>query len=1030
MSCLVRSFAWIAAVCVVAAGAARAGQVKIGGRTFTVPEGFTVELVAGPELVERPIVGDFDESGRLYVADSSGSSEKVQKQLAEKPHRIVRLDASDETGRFARASVFAPHMMFPEGVMCYGGSVYVGAPPSIWKLTAVDGTGLAKQEEEWLTARTLTGCANDIHGPYLGPDGWIYWCKGAFAEQTYARPGKTPMVSRAAHIFRARPDGTGLEPVMTGGMDNPVHVVWTPGGERIFTTTFLQQPGNGKRDGIIHAVYGGIYGKVHDVIDDHPHTSPDVMPVLVHLGPAAACGLCRYESDAFGPPYRDNLFATSFNLHKVTRHVLKPEGATFDATNEDFVACDDVDFHPTDVIEDADGSLLVIDTGGWYKLCCPTSQFAKPDVLGAIYRVRRAGAGSVEDARGLRIDWAGMDAAGLAKLLDDPRVFVRRRAVQTLANRAAVDELAKVIASGTSARARINAVWAATRIEGDRARKAARPALGDPDETVRQVAAHSAGAWRDAGAYDGLVAMLESSSAHNRRVAAEALGRIGIRRAVPRILAKLADPNDRVLDHSLAYALIDIGDAKATRAGLAAENPRVRRAAMIALDQMDKGGISADVVAANLSAPDANLRRTVTWIAGRHAEWGQTLREAFARRLAAGQDDGQLADDLAKLARSEAIAGLLAERLADQKISAPQRKIVLRAMSESGISPAPRAWLDSVRTVLRSSDAKAVADVAEAAPGLRIKAGADGGVAAALLAVAGDEKMTDEVRLEAFAAIPGKLAAPGRSQLEFLVAQLRSGTAVGNRLLAAQAVSRSKLSEEQLLSLAGVIGGAGALEIGPVLEAFAQSSDEAVGTKLVEALEGAKAAGALRADAVERALSKFGADVKSRGRRLAEKLNPDSAAQQARLDQLLITLPSGDVRRGQAIFNSAKAACYSCHQIGYVGGHVGPDLTKIGAIRTRRDLLESVVFPSASFVQSFEPTMVILTNGDRQYGIVRRNDASEVMVVTGPNQDVHVARKDVAEMRPGTISVMPAGFADQLSGEELADLVAFLGACK
>ena len=52
----------------------------------------------------------------------------------------------------------------------------------------------------------------------------------------------------------------------------------------------------------------------------------------------------------------------------------------------------DLDFHPTDVLEDADGSLLVVDTGGWYKLCCPTSQLHKPDVLGGVYRVRRQGA--------------------------------------------------------------------------------------------------------------------------------------------------------------------------------------------------------------------------------------------------------------------------------------------------------------------------------------------------------------------------------------------------------------------------------------------------------------------------------------------------------------------------------------------------------------------------------------------------------------------------------------------------------------
>ena len=53
---------------------------------------------------------------------------------------------------------------------------------------------------------------------------------------------------------------------------------------------------------------------------------------------------------------------------------------------------DNIDFHPTDVIEDADGSLLIVDTGGWYKLCCPTSQLVKPDVTGAIYRVKKVGA--------------------------------------------------------------------------------------------------------------------------------------------------------------------------------------------------------------------------------------------------------------------------------------------------------------------------------------------------------------------------------------------------------------------------------------------------------------------------------------------------------------------------------------------------------------------------------------------------------------------------------------------------------------
>jgi len=88
---------------------------------------------------------------------------------------------------------------------------------------------------------------------------------------------------------------------MTGGMDNPVAVVFMPNGERIFTTTFLQHPAGGLRDGLIHAVYGAVYGKLHDVILDHPWTGPSVMPVLTHMGAAAPCGWCDTNLRSSGP---------------------------------------------------------------------------------------------------------------------------------------------------------------------------------------------------------------------------------------------------------------------------------------------------------------------------------------------------------------------------------------------------------------------------------------------------------------------------------------------------------------------------------------------------------------------------------------------------------------------------------------------------------------------------------------------------------------------------------------------------------
>ena len=306
---------------------ATAVEVTLGETVFTVPDGFIVERVAGPPLVDRPITGSLDEQGRLYVADSSGSNDPVKKQLAEKPHRIVRLEDRDGDGRFDHSVVFADKMMFPEGTLWHDGSLYVAAPPSIWRLSDTDGDGVADEREEWFEA-TLTGCANDLHGPYLGRDGWIYWCKGAFEQQQHKRPRGQIIDDRAAHIYRMRPDGTEMDSIMAGGMDNPVGMAFSETGEVFFTTTFYSHPRSGNRDALVHAVYGGLYPKDWSILDKLTRTG-DLMPPLSHLGPAAPCGLAVYESAVFGNDFTGNLFTCQFNMHKVQRHVLTPSGATF-----------------------------------------------------------------------------------------------------------------------------------------------------------------------------------------------------------------------------------------------------------------------------------------------------------------------------------------------------------------------------------------------------------------------------------------------------------------------------------------------------------------------------------------------------------------------------------------------------------------------------------------------------------------------------------------------------------------------------
>jgi putative membrane-bound dehydrogenase-like protein len=1066
---LARWFAQVFAVFSTAclATSLSAAQFKFSNQTITVPDGFEVDLVAGPELVERPVSASFDEQGRLYVTDSSGSNDKPAEQLEKKPHRVVRLEDTDGNGKFDKVQVFADKMMFPEGCLWYDGSLYVAAPPSIWKLTDTNGDGVVDVREEWHKGQTLTGCANDLHGPYLGPDGWLYWCKGAFAKQTYELDGGKHFESRAAHIFRARPDHTGIEPVMTGGMDNPVGLAFTPEGERILCGTFFETHVPGHRDGLIHAIYGGVYGKINEVTDDAKKTG-DLMPVMTHMGPAAPCAVIRYESKIFGDEYQNNLFVCSFNLHKVTRHILEPDGATFTTKDNDFLVSDNPDFHPTDVIEDADGSLLILNTGGWYKICCPTSQLSKPDVLGAIYRVRRVGAERLDDPRGLKVPWKKMQPSVLVRLLGDERVAVQRRATRELMGRgeASIPALREALVSAPKLKSRSvqellsgsnhdaaragegpgeaakrrRVVWALTQIELPSARAAVRLGFQDANTLVRCVACQSASLHRDTKALDDweLRRSLGSLSVYEVRLYFEMLGRTGrAAEHLPNFLASFQSGRgnmlrSRILQHSFTYALIESDAEEAARVFL--EEPGLRSAALIALDQMDGRKLKPESVVSFLSNSNAEERKTGYWVAGHHPEWGGELAAYFRDRLMSnklGQPErDELIQQLIHFARAPEIQNIVATAIETSADDSVKRKLLLHAMAEADLNRVPAEWTSAVRSCLAESDPEILDSAVATARALSHTKTNAPNFSEPLLRIVNNESHPADLRLEALAALPNGLRSVEPGMFAFLCANVDSSKPVMMRSSAVGVLAKSKLNEEQLLGLAETIKSVGPLEMTKLLTAFEKSKNEAVGLKLVAALKEAKGLSSLRADVLQSLLAKYPGTVQEQGKELLVLLNADAAKQGAHIDELLKELKDGDIRRGQAIFNSPKAACFSCHTVGYLGGKVGPDLTSIGQARTERDLLESVIYPSASFVRSYEPYIVTTKSGETYSGVLKKDAADEVVLATGPDAQVRIARADITEMRPGTVSVMPAGLEQQMSKQELADLLAFLKSTK
>ena len=102
---------------------------------------------------------------------------------------------------------------------------------------------------------------------------------------------------------------------------------------------------------------------------------------------------------------------------------------------------------------------------------------------------------------------------------------------------------------------------------------------------------------------------------------------------------------------------------------------------------------------------------------------------------------------------------------------------------------------------------------------------------------------------------------------------------------------------------------------------------------------------------------------------LADALDGDPqrvALQTKRIEEITQLLPDGNVDRGRKIFNNvAKSLCLTCHVMGSQGVKFGPDLTGIGSIRSKQDLLEAILYPSSSIARYYERVLVKTKKGDQ-----------------------------------------------------------------
>jgi putative membrane-bound dehydrogenase-like protein len=131
---------------------------------------------------------------------------------------------------------------------------------------------------------------------------------------------------------------------------------------------------------------------------------------------------------------------------------------------------------------------------------------------------------------------------------------------------------------------------------------------------------------------------------------------------------------------------------------------------------------------------------------------------------------------------------------------------------------------------------------------------------------------------------------------------------------------------------------------------------------------------------------------------------------------------NGDAQKGKVVF---ARTCTQCHRLNNEGVSVGPDLAKLSD-KSPADFLLAIIDPNAAV----EPRFVaynIETKDDRSLtGVVSAETATTVSIVQAGGTKEQILRGDIREIRASRLSLMPEGLEQNMTPQDVADLIAYL----
>ena len=1044
-------------------------------------DGLKAEVVAAEPMLRHPICFWIDPQGKIYVCESDRLTRGVldnrryeywidddlaartvadreafyKKHLGKSLEEFIKHDDrvrllvdTDGDLKMDESLVFAEGFNgllqgAGAGVLAIGDDVYYACIPDLWKLCDTDGDGKEDVRESLHTGYGVHVAfrGHDMHGLIMGPDGRLYFSIGdrGYNVRTAEVHLENPY---SGAVLRCWPDGSGLEEFVTG-LRNPQELAFDSLGN-LFTCdnnsdygdksrwTFLAPGGDaGWRFPYQYKMKTGPWLREKMWLPHSDKSPASQLPVIANIADGPA-GLTVYPGTAKGKQFRGKFFVSDFrgdpSRSGVRSFCVEPKGAFFTASGLEKpvwgALTTDVDFGP-------DGSLYVSD---WVESWDGAG-------VGRIYRIYDPTMANDPLVRQttdlLQEGFSKLPEDQVGRLLSHPDQRVRQKAQFELADRGADETLLRVLRSDAELLPRLHALWGLGQVarqqpENEKLKIAFIEMLSDREPEIRGRAAELAG---ELGlpVRVALEHMLSDASARARYFAALALGHIATGDSFESVIRMLEENNnsDPMLRHAAVMALTKIGSGAPEPLLERADHPSaaVRLALLLALRRLKYPQVSRF-----LDDPEPPLS-----IEAARAIYDTPIREAWPI----------LAEELNNAARSELIlrralvvnyrlgkpqhADAVARFAADPSASEPLRLEALELLS-TWTNPENRDpflgywWPLGPRDpeVAATAVRKNLAGLLAAPPQVRtaaLKLAADLGIEESiegLIAIFGDENVDSMQRGQALHAV----ATLESDQLENLIKIGLRDSAPAVRM-AARKLLADRDPEAALSHAAAAFKKGSVTEQQAAVDLFAKLPDQPQSKVMLGQMTESLLAGSLdeklQLEVIEAAERSGHAQLEEQAAAFHKQL-PEADPIRGYRE----TLRGGDAKRGREIFfYRNELACVRCHKVDGQGGAVGPELSRVGAEKTRRYLLTSLLAPSLDVDPRYATWEIETDDGQIVTGL-KVSDGDQIDLLQADGRTLAFPRDEIESLRMIRQSAMPSDLVGKLTRRELRDLVAFL----